>query len=55
MSPACTISRVGGEASAAFVALPVKVAVFEKLVANDGVNCDMNWHAPPGMTLMVPD
>ena len=38
LSPVCTISRVGGVASAAFAALPLKVTVFEKAVADVGVN-----------------
>jgi hypothetical protein len=55
LSPVCTISSVGGEASAAFDALPVKVVVFEKLVAEVGVNCEVNWQTPPATTLMVAD
>ena len=38
LSPVWTISRFGGVANAAFAAFPLKVAVFEKVVADVGVN-----------------
>jgi hypothetical protein len=55
LSPVCTISSVGGEASPGLAALPLKVAVLEKVVADVGVNCEVNWQAPPGVTLIVVD
>ena len=42
LSPVCTISRLGGVARAVFAALPLKVAVFEKVVADVGVNWEVN-------------
>ena len=50
--PVWTIWRAAGLASAALAALPEKVAVLVKLRKEAGVNCELNWQAPPMVTLM---
>lgn len=51
--PTWTISSVGGVVSRAFAALPANVAVLVKFCLAVGAKLDVNWHVPPGTTVIA--